>query len=389
MQDVERARHYFEFLVSSFVEANISEFHGIDIIVWRPKFRDNILSTVFTSFEKKRLDMHIGEGIAGYVAKFLEPRSIHFDNSVETAHPIIVEERGWRYAKIWPEFIDETLVGVVGLYSRVPINLPENVADQFTKICCSSLWLYDLAIEAELREKGLEKTLLSIEISKVAEDRFHDIKEMIFVATETMKAIRLTAVEKAPQLKSSFESLGQSLKNARDLTQRFIEEAKNPDALRIETLDFSELVKRAASDFNSLIRERNRSHHRKIDLRYPVELQEIIIDGDPERLHRAVRNILLNAEWWVIRTNNEICRIDIDLSVEHSNAVLKIRDTGPGIIDKKKALEKGYSLRPGGTGLGLAIASRILKLHGGDIRLESNVPNWTAVYMSIPLKKRK
>ncbi|MGA2959044.1 MAG: ATP-binding protein [Thermodesulfobacteriota bacterium] len=41
-----------------------------------------------------------------------------------------------------------------------------------------------------------------------------------------------------------------------------------------------------------------------------------------------------------------------------------------------------------GVGLGLPIAQRIIKEHGGEIRLESRLGEGTIVYLTLPLKPR-
>jgi len=70
-----------------------------------------------------------------------------------------------------------------------------------------------------------------------------------------------------------------------------------------------------------------------------------------------------------------------------------VQDTGVGVPADKldKIFERFYQVdgsttrRFGGTGLGLAIAESIVKLHGGEIRVESQPGKGTAFFVSLPL----
>src|SRR5262249_27848433 len=67
-------------------------------------------------------------------------------------------------------------------------------------------------------------------------------------------------------------------------------------------------------------------------------------------------------------------------------------DTGSGIpaehvqrvFDRFYRVDTARAADPGGSGLGLAIVQSIVKLHGGEIALESNVLRGTMITLSFP-----
>jgi signal transduction histidine kinase len=69
-----------------------------------------------------------------------------------------------------------------------------------------------------------------------------------------------------------------------------------------------------------------------------------------------------------------------------------VADTGEGIrpedvphvFERFYRGEKSRSRATGGAGLGLAIARGIIEAHGGEIRVESNLPRGTRFIFSIP-----
>lgn len=98
------------------------------------------------------------------------------------------------------------------------------------------------------------------------------------------------------------------------------------------------------------------------------------IDADPDQLFRVLLNLCRNA---VQAMDGEadpsvVRRLVVEASREGTVALVRVRDTGPGVPERAKAnLFQAFQggVRPGGTGLGLAIAAEIVRAHGGTIAL--------------------
>jgi hypothetical protein len=87
---------------------------------------------------------------------------------------------------------------------------------------------------------------------------------------------------------------------------------------------------------------------------------------DPERMARALDNLLLNG----IQHTPSGGRVQVSCSVDPDRCVLSVQDSGPGL--PAGALESAFeplrSSRPEGLGLGLGIAREIVAAHGGFLR---------------------
>jgi two-component system sensor histidine kinase CpxA len=102
------------------------------------------------------------------------------------------------------------------------------------------------------------------------------------------------------------------------------------------------------------------------------------VEGDPDLLHRALENILRNA----IRYTAPNSEVNLTITSERGEAVITIRDHGPGAPDGSLArlFDPFYRVEPdrdrasGGVGLGLAIARRAIQLHGGRVHAENADP---------------
>ena len=112
------------------------------------------------------------------------------------------------------------------------------------------------------------------------------------------------------------------------------------------------------------------------------------IIGNHELLRRAIENVLRNA----IRYSPEQSALQLCMSENSNNAVVAVRDYGPGvpeealtrIFDPFFRVEEARNANGGGSGLGLSIAKRAVQLHHGAIAAENAFPG-LRVKITIPL----
>lgn len=104
-----------------------------------------------------------------------------------------------------------------------------------------------------------------------------------------------------------------------------------------------------------------------------IDVPDVQIQGDPERLLQAVLNLLDNA----IKHSVPDSMVFVSGQMESAQVAVEIRDQGAGISesDLPHVFEQFYTADPSrkgsGTGLGLAIARRIVEAHGGSISASS------------------
>jgi two-component system sensor histidine kinase MprB len=117
-------------------------------------------------------------------------------------------------------------------------------------------------------------------------------------------------------------------------------------------------------------------------LGFDVQLEPMIVRGNPKSLGRAVRNILENAAKWNQTGDPVIIRL-------HDGA-LTVRDHGPGIDDAdlphvfKRFYRATASRSQPGSGLGLAIVKQVIDTHNGTIEIENAEGGGTLVQMRLP-----
>ena len=119
-----------------------------------------------------------------------------------------------------------------------------------------------------------------------------------------------------------------------------------------------------------------------------VEPADLTADGDPERVHQVVANLLENA----VRYTPSGGQVDVRARRSATGVVIEVIDEGPGIpdADRTRVFERFYradaarAAQDGGAGLGLAIARWIIDLHGGEIHPEPREPHGCRMVVTLP-----
>ena len=128
-----------------------------------------------------------------------------------------------------------------------------------------------------------------------------------------------------------------------------------------------------------------------IDLELQWSMPNIV--GDRARIEQVLMNIMTNA----IKYTPEGGEINVSCFSVGDYATVVISDTGVGIpkediphvFDRFYRVDKARSRESGGTGLGLSIAYDIIALHGGEIRLESEVGKGSTFTVNLPIRGPK
>ncbi len=113
------------------------------------------------------------------------------------------------------------------------------------------------------------------------------------------------------------------------------------------------------------------------------------VQADPQLLEQALQNLATNA----VKYNCDGGKIRFELSTEDNRAIVRVTNTGPGILeaDRERIFERFYradksrSGRIEGTGLGLSLAREIIRAHGGELNLVQTSKEWTEFATGLPL----
>jgi len=112
--------------------------------------------------------------------------------------------------------------------------------------------------------------------------------------------------------------------------------------------------------------------------------QPLIAPVDPRLIKQAVLNLMLNALQAMPQGGDLI----LSASKDDGAALIDIIDTGKGIAPEAidKIFQAYYTSKKGGTGLGLAMTQRIVKEHGGQLSVTSEMGKGSDFQLRLPLK---
>jgi len=125
-----------------------------------------------------------------------------------------------------------------------------------------------------------------------------------------------------------------------------------------------------------------------IEIDMEVTERGLAADGDPERVHQVVANLLENA----VRHSPAGAAVQVRARRSPAGVTIEVVDEGPGIPadDVDRVFERFYradsarASSDGGAGLGLAIARWIVDLHGGEIHPEPREPHGCRMVVTLP-----
>lgn len=165
-----------------------------------------------------------------------------------------------------------------------------------------------------------------------------------------------------------------------DLVEEFLQAAR-PLRLTLVHVNFEDLLNEVMQAFRNDPRCRN---IRQVTLKQ--ESLPLLL-ADPSRLRQVVWNLLVNAVQ-ATEVGGHIQMISMPLN---DGVRLIVRDNGAGIEEDKllRIFDPFYTTRAGGTGLGLANVDRIVRAHGGDVTVDSQLGKGTSFIIWLPCTKRE
>lgn len=242
--------------------------------------------------------------------------------------------------------------------------------------------LVGLLVERELAARRRElDTQLQLERShklslagQIAAGVAHEIKNPL--ASIKGAADILSDPSSSPADQAEFRDLLHAEIRRIDGTVKDFLEFARPRETLLETMNLSDALKAPLRQIEPQAREKN------LRLDHEIEPQ-LHIQGDGEKIHQLVLNLLLNA----VQASPPGGEIRVVLASQGpSRVVLEVVDHGAGVSAEHlpSVFEPFFTTRTSGTGLGLPIAKGIVERHGGQIALESSSGQGTRVRVSFP-----
>jgi hypothetical protein len=123
---------------------------------------------------------------------------------------------------------------------------------------------------------------------------------------------------------------------------------------------------------------------------FVTDTDELTVQGDEDKMEHVISNLLSNA----IKYSGEGAEIEIKTEKNDHNVIVSVKDSGIGIEDKnlEKLFSRFYRVEAkhtkyiSGFGIGLYLCAEIIRLHKGNIWVESEIGEGSVFSFSIPLR---
>jgi nitrogen fixation/metabolism regulation signal transduction histidine kinase len=219
----------------------------------------------------------------------------------------------------------------------------------------------------------------------------HELKNPLFPLQLTVenlvRARELTEAEFDEVFRESTATLATEIANLKTIIGRFSDFSKMPKP-ELERIEASEVVWRVALlHFPNLVRKGGRSvqkstNDEKIQCSVEFSLDPMPLDADPELLHRALSNLVLNA----MDAMPDGGMLTIFARPVGETVEMRVADTGQGMTPEEceRLFTPYYTTKQHGTGLGLAIVQSVVADHAGTIAVESPPGGGATFIITLP-----
>ena len=210
----------------------------------------------------------------------------------------------------------------------------------------------------------------------------HELKNPLFPLQLTVENL-IRAREHSPEMfeeifRESSQTLLAEISNLKGIIGRFSEFSKMPQP-QLQRVQVNDVVTAVARLFQAQLQAPGREA-----IACRLELDENVqpIAADPELLHRALSNLVLNAMDAMPKGGTLTLRTRRD----DGKAIVEVSDTGSGLTPEEceRIFTPYYTSKQHGTGLGLAIVQSVVSDHGGRISVRSEPGKGTTFVIELP-----
>ncbi len=210
----------------------------------------------------------------------------------------------------------------------------------------------------------------------------HELKNPLFPLQLTVENL-LRARQQSPQqfeeiFQESSATLLQEIANLKTVIGRFSEFSRMPQP-QLQQVNLNEIARNVARLFQAQLHS---AGHSAIECK--LDLSETLnpIEADPDLLHRAISNLVLNA----MDAMPQGGVLTLKTRQEGDRIFLSVSDTGTGLTPEEceRLFTPYYTSKTHGTGLGLAIVQSVVSDHHGRISVTSKPGGGTTFLIELP-----
>jgi GAF domain-containing protein/ActR/RegA family two-component response regulator len=337
----------------------------------------------FGELEQQALEIHLGEGVTGWVALTGEPLII---GDVTKSPRYIAGASQTRSELAVPVVVDNQVAGVINVEADELESFDKSDLQLLQTLCGtlgSILKSFNLVAELQAANQQLHEVdkLKSQFLANMSHELRTPLNSIIGFSRVILKGIDGPVTELQKQDLSSIYSSGQHLLGLiNDILDHSKIEAGKMEMMP-EAVQVAELIRGVMSTAVGLTKDKD------IELIQEVPEDLPPVWADPFRLRQVLLNLVSNAAKFTERGS-----IYARAAYDEQAVFIQVIDTGQGISESDTTklfhafsqVDASSTRKVGGTGLGLAISAQLVELQGGRIWVESELRKGSTFSIAMP-----
>ena len=212
----------------------------------------------------------------------------------------------------------------------------------------------------------------------------HELRTPVFLISAQLEELLNAHKSIVPVPSNYLISMHRSSLKLNKLISRIIDFRKiDSDKIKLSPVraDVIEFCRGLIGDYTQMCEQKN------ISFTFCHEKDILLLDFDPSKLEIILTNLVSNA----FKYTNENGAVELIVEEEPDRVVFKVKDNGIGILEKMRdtifesffRTERGEK-QSGGDGIGLSVVKSLVELHGGTIKVDSEVNKGSVFTFYIP-----
>ena len=332
-----------------------------------------------------------GEGVMGRAAEMREPIQIP-DITQPGAYQSSVRDTlirfGYRALLSVPLLREDQIIGSLSFNRKAPGEFPSEVVDVLKTFATqSALAIQNARLFREIADKSRQLETASRHKSEFLANMSHELRTPLNAILGFSEVLAQGMFGEINEKQSEYlHDILESGRHLLSLINDILDLSKiEAGRMELEATDFD--LPQAIQNALTLVRER--ALRRGIALHHVIDARVADIRADERKVKQVLLNLLSNA----IKFTPEGGRIAVRAAPADGLVEVSVADTGIGIApgDQETVFEEFRQVgtadrKAEGTGLGLALSRKFIELHGGRIRVTSQVGVGSTFTFTLPVR---
>jgi signal transduction histidine kinase len=290
-------------------------------------------------------------------------------------HPVPIQERPWFLPVVALTMVTVCGLALAATTARAKLKtyadgLKDLVQDRTAELRDRQHRETELAENKleKLRTKLVRQTRLAT-IGQMTASIAHEIRNPLGAVRNAAFLLKRHVSADNSKGPKYLDIIDQEVDVADQVIRDMLEMARSTEPIK-QSFDLSEVVQKI---FNRSAENNSVRHH------LHASADPFMIQADQGQIRQVLENLIVNANQ-ALGGGGEI---SVELDQIGNDAIISVRDTGPGISDelRDQLFEPLFTTKAKGTGLGLTICRQLIERHGGTIELQDNDGAGGAIFL--------